>query len=318
MSTRASSPFDHPKADIILRSSDGIDFHVFKVFLTLVSPFFEAMFELPQPTVMTTGDVNGGLPVVIMQEDSGTLDIFLRFCYPSTLAEDPSLENPTDILAILGVARKYSLDLIERKVCQALANPKLLEAEPLRCFAIARNARLKHETITAARYTLRHPLIPARFAEIDLITASDFLALLTYHKRCSSAVESLANLDWLRKHYGGSNGCKWFFGQGGMKANSKSVQCNCERTFSSTRYKLWDGVPMAWWADHMRDTFMILRDCPSGANILAEGEKTIKKVIGSGCSVCTTLAKGPGDMQEFSNLFALKVDEVTASVCIPA
>jgi len=315
MSTRASSPFDHPKADVILRSSDGVNFHVFKLFLTLVSPFFEAMFELPQPTVMTTGDVNDGLPVIIMQEDSGILDMFLRFCYPSTLAEDPSLENPTDILAILGAARKYSLDLIERKVCQALANSKLLEAEPLRCFAIARNARFKHETITAARYTLRQPLIPARFAEIDLITASDFLALLTYHERCSSAVASLANLDWLREHYGGSSGRKWFFG---MKAYSKSVKCFCEQSSSSTRFKLWDGGSMAWWADYMRDTFMILKDCPSGAKILAEGEKMIQKVIGSGCSACITLARGPGDMQEFSNFFALKVDEVTASVCIPA
>jgi len=33
MSACAASPFDHPKADVILRSSDGIDFYVFKLLL---------------------------------------------------------------------------------------------------------------------------------------------------------------------------------------------------------------------------------------------------------------------------------------------
>ena len=46
-SAYASEPFDHAKADIILRSSDNIDFHVFKLFLSLASPFFEDMFNIP-------------------------------------------------------------------------------------------------------------------------------------------------------------------------------------------------------------------------------------------------------------------------------
>ncbi|KAJ8590980.1 hypothetical protein M405DRAFT_815098 [Rhizopogon salebrosus TDB-379] len=118
------------------------------------------MFELPQPADGTSDDAKNDLPVIPVEEDSKTLDTFLRFCYPSTLAKEPSLESPTDILVVLRAARKYSLDLIESKVSQALVNPKLLEAEPFRCFAIARSALLKHETMTAARYTLREPLIP--------------------------------------------------------------------------------------------------------------------------------------------------------------
>jgi len=321
MSSCASPPFDHPKADIILRSSDGIDFHVFKLFLTLASPFFETMFELPQPAVGTSGDSNDGLPVIIMQEDSGTLDTFLRFCYPSTLAEDPSLESLTDILAILEAARKYSLDLIERKVCQALANPKLLEVEPLRCFAIARNARLKHETITAARYTLRQPLIPAWFAEIELITASDLLALLTYHKRCSIAVEPLlANLDWVQRHYGSSSGCDWLFPKIGqikqdiyMRSLPPSPECYCGRCIA-VEFRLWDSAPVVWWATYMKETFEMLKDCPSGDNIRVEAETTIQKVRSAGCVVCAPRVKE--NMEEFSNLLAIKVEEATASVCI--
>ncbi|KAG0709465.1 hypothetical protein DFH29DRAFT_888689 [Suillus ampliporus] len=294
MSTCASSPFDHPKADIIMRSSDEVDFRVFKLFLTLASPFFETMFELPQPAVGTSDDTKDGLPVIPVQEDSKTLDTFLRFCYPSTLAEDPSLESLADIQAILGAARKYSLDLIERKV---------LEAESLRCFAIARNARLKHETITAARYTLRQPLIPTWFAEIELITASDLLALLTYHKKCSIAVEPLlAKLDWVTSHYGMNR-----------MAASSDTDCQCARSIEA-KFNLWESAPVWWWVSYMKTTFELLRDIPSGDIVRSEAEKTIQEVRSADCTTCSARVKE--NMEEFSNLLALKVETATASVRI--
>ncbi|KAG1812918.1 uncharacterized protein BJ212DRAFT_439727 [Suillus subaureus] len=316
MSTCASSPFDHPKADIILRSSDGVDFRVFKLFLTLASPFFETMFELPQPAAGTNDDSNDDLPVISVQEDSKTLDTFLRFCYPSTLAEDPSLESLKDIKAILGVARKYSLNLIERKVCQALASPKVLEAEALRCFAIARNAGLKHETITAARYTLRQPLIPTWFAEIEMITASDLLALLTYHKKCSIAVAPLLlNFNWVMNHYGISNRNHWLVSvvsgrRHGPGPNSYiTTNCTCAR---SAKFMLWEMAPLSWWATYMDETFELLRDTPSGAIVKLEAEKTIQKVRNEGCAICSVVVKA--NMEEFGDLLALEVEKATASI----
>ncbi|KAJ8590977.1 hypothetical protein M405DRAFT_815094 [Rhizopogon salebrosus TDB-379] len=89
MSSRAPLPFDHPQADIILRSSDGTDFRVFKMFLKFSCPFFKMMFELPQPAVVTGDDTKNCLPIIVMQDDSKIVDIFLRFCYPCTLAKDP-------------------------------------------------------------------------------------------------------------------------------------------------------------------------------------------------------------------------------------
>ncbi|OJA08064.1 hypothetical protein AZE42_02238 [Rhizopogon vesiculosus] len=144
--------------------------------------------QLGRVMIQRTDSLSFRSPV---QEDGKTLDIFLRFFYPSTLSEDRSFESLIGVMAVLTVARKYSLDLLERKVCKALVDPKFLLAEPLSCFAIARYARFEHETMIAARYTLREPLIPARFLGIDLTTASDLLASLTYHQRCSIAVEPL-------------------------------------------------------------------------------------------------------------------------------
>ncbi|OAX40154.1 hypothetical protein K503DRAFT_799044 [Rhizopogon vinicolor AM-OR11-026] len=256
-----------------------------------------------------------------MQEDSKTLDTFLRFCYPSTLAEDPSLDNLTDILVILAAARKYSLDLIERKVCQALANPKVLEAEPLRCFAIARNARLKQETMTAARYTLRLPLIPVWFAEVELITSSELLALLTYHKKCSIAVEPLlANLHWVETHYGSTGGCSWLFPTQSTQTVTDSYyghvttsQSECCARSSAAEFKLWtSAAPVAWWATYMKETFEMLKDRPSGDNVRAEVEKTIQKVRSAGCHICSPRVKE--NMEEFSNLLALKVEEATTPI----
>jgi hypothetical protein len=309
MSACAASPFDHPKADVILRSSDGIDFYVFKLLLTLASPFFETMFNLPQPAVGTCDDTKDGFPVVNMQEDSKTLDILLRFFYPSTLTEDPSLESLTDILAIIGAARKYSLDSVEKQVCQALANPKVLKTDPVRCFAIARNARFKDETMTAARYSLGQPLIPAYFPELELITASDLLALLVYHTKCSNAVEPLlAKLDWVLSHYKTSDACSWLFC--GESWNGKH---HCKRS-TEAEFVLWAMHPVAWWVTYMRETFEILRGRPTGDSVRAEAEKTIHKVKNAGCKICAAQVRL--NMEEFSRVLAVKVDEAIAPVRI--
>lgn len=120
-SAYAAAPFDHAKADIVLRSSDNIDFRVFKLFLSLASPTFETMFEITQPTEADNNqETKDGLAVIRVQENSKALDTLLRFCYPCTLAEDPKLEVLEDLVDVLGAAQKYSLDTIERKVRQAL------------------------------------------------------------------------------------------------------------------------------------------------------------------------------------------------------
>ncbi|KAG1807512.1 uncharacterized protein BJ212DRAFT_1387152 [Suillus subaureus] len=307
MATCASAPFDHAQADVILRSADGVEFRVFKLFLSLASPFFETLFSLPQaPDGATDQEMKDDLAVIAVSEDSKTLDSFLRFCYPSTLADDPSLENLTDVLSMLAAARKYSLDLIEKKVCQALANPKVLETEPIRCFTVARNARLTQETITAARHTLRQPLIPAQFSEIGLITASELLALLTYHKNCSTAVQPLTkDFKWLTDHYGSYNGCAWLFGP------YCNGSCRCGQV-TDKRFSFWGIHTVTWWVTYMQELSELLMDRPSGDTVRTAAERTIQTVRSTGCAACSSIVKE--NMTELSNLLALKVDEAAAAI----
>lgn len=81
-----SEMINDPLADVIIRSSDSVDFRVRKVILSEVSEFFRAMFSLPQADqVQSTSLVDSAasgpseLPVVgPVAENAKTLSLFLR------------------------------------------------------------------------------------------------------------------------------------------------------------------------------------------------------------------------------------------------
>ncbi|KAF8141478.1 hypothetical protein EV363DRAFT_19202 [Boletus edulis] len=309
----AAAPFDHAKADIILRSSDNIDFRVFKLFLSLASPFFETLFEIPQPAE-ESGDqeVEDGLVVIPVTEDSKTLDALLRFCYPCTLAEDPNIEVLKDAMDILEAARKYSLDAIEKKARQAIANPKILEAEPLRCFAIAHRGRLQEETLLAARYTLTQPLIPSWFQEIDLLTATDLLSLLTYHKKCGDAVYALKlDLSWVTSHYGSSGACSWLSGCY-YDRNYSNRSCGCQRSETPKCALFNTSGALQWWEDFIEETFTALRDKPCKDTVKATADKTVQTVKARNCQACSP--KITEGMRDFVDLFSSKIDETVSQI----
>ena len=312
-STYAAAPFDHVKADIILRSSDNIDFRVFKLFLSLASPFFETLFDIPQPDEeIEAQEIRNGLPVVPVTEDSKTLDALLRFCYPCTLADDPNLEVLKDAMDVLEAARKYSLDVIEMKARKAIVSPKILEVEPLRCFVIAHRGRLREETLLAAKSTLTQPLIPSWFQEVELISATDLLSLLTYHKKCGDAVYALRlDISWITSHYGTSQGCSWLSGQY-MYADNYGREyrnnCGCPRA-STPRYTLFN-VSLQWWEDFMEETFTALQDKPCKETVKVSAEKTEQTVKARNCQACST--KITEGMRDFVDLFTRKTEETVS------
>ncbi|TFY74808.1 hypothetical protein EWM64_g9204, partial [Hericium alpestre] len=102
----ASSPFDIADADIILRSSDRIDFHLYKTILTTASPILSDLLSLPAPK-SGSDDEKNGVPIVCMAEDSRTLDLMFRICHPGTM--NPALDDIGDIKRVLHVSRKFEL-----------------------------------------------------------------------------------------------------------------------------------------------------------------------------------------------------------------
>ncbi|KAF8262687.1 hypothetical protein EI94DRAFT_1517841, partial [Lactarius quietus] len=94
---------DASQADVIVRSSDDVDFLVHKSILACSSPVFNDMFSLPQPS---NNEAVDGLPMVKLAEDAEIVRALITTIYPI-----PS-ELPTSydrILGLLAAAQKYDM-----------------------------------------------------------------------------------------------------------------------------------------------------------------------------------------------------------------
>ena len=79
----APYPFDSPHAEVILHSSDGVNFRVWKVVLARVSPVFKSMFTLPTPQTEASqrhGSGDTDCQIVSMTEDAQAIRVLLRLC----------------------------------------------------------------------------------------------------------------------------------------------------------------------------------------------------------------------------------------------
>ncbi|KAH8983116.1 hypothetical protein EDB92DRAFT_1804072, partial [Lactarius akahatsu] len=83
-------------ADVVLRSSDLVSFHVHKSILAMSSPFFTDLFSLPQPP---DDEVIEGLPVVQVPEDAELLHSLFTVLYPIPSAIPESYEKTLALLA---------------------------------------------------------------------------------------------------------------------------------------------------------------------------------------------------------------------------
>ena len=96
--TSPLEPFEIPDANLVIRSSDFVDFRVHKSVLVMTSPFFKDLLSLPQPSDSETVD---GLPVVQLSEISELLNILVSILYPGRKVIPNSYEKVLYSLATL-------------------------------------------------------------------------------------------------------------------------------------------------------------------------------------------------------------------------
>jgi hypothetical protein len=94
--TSILEPFDVPDANIIIRSSDFVDFRVHKPILSMASPFFNDLLSIPQPP---DGEIVDGLPVVQLPESSELLNGLILMLYPVPKVTPSSYEKVLYMLA---------------------------------------------------------------------------------------------------------------------------------------------------------------------------------------------------------------------------
>ncbi|THH08866.1 hypothetical protein EW145_g2425 [Phellinidium pouzarii] len=191
-----AQPFDSlDDTDIILRTSDAVDFRVMKVILSLSSPIFKYMFSLPQPSY-EEGDLSSsssGIPIVTISESSTVLDTLLRICYP---IESPQLGDCKDIsFDAFGAARKYDISIAIGFARKALRKYiKTNSKNVVTAFAVACHFKLEDGARAAAKEYLKLPSPGPAVPALSLLTGLDYYHLLDYHTRVTTDTVSLSTL----------------------------------------------------------------------------------------------------------------------------
>ena len=142
-------------ANIILQSSDKVNYRVHKSVLALTSPFFEDMLSLPQPP---DDEIVDGLPVVQLSEDSGVLNCLVSLLYPIPPVIPGSYKK---VFALLAACQKYDMASLQsyiRTEVQRGTYPAPVAAEAFGAYAIASSMGLVLEAENAARLTVGQPL----------------------------------------------------------------------------------------------------------------------------------------------------------------
>lgn len=171
---QVSKPFDDDEhADVILRSSDNVDFKVIKGILSAASPIFKTMFRLPLPPESST------VQVVLLSEPASTLDALLRFIYP---IENEACINPCLVVSALTAAKKYEMDGIS----SALANIVIEKCkdecqDAVEIYVYAHKHKLEEEVRLAASNLLSHNMYEWKYsAALEDISGGALFHLFNY------------------------------------------------------------------------------------------------------------------------------------------
>lgn len=181
--TAAPAPFNDPDADVILRSSDNVDFRVYKSIMSLISPIFHDMFTLPQePPVSSKGDQSNP-PLVHLAEDHVILSDLLQLCYPPSPIDTHLTEDFDRLRCALSAGMKYDMLAAVRLISNHLE--QCARRDPGSVYAIARYMELDSLALAAAKLSLQKSLPDLEVSsQWKHIRAADFRRLQHYHTAC--------------------------------------------------------------------------------------------------------------------------------------
>lgn len=174
-----------PNGDIVLRSSDQVDFRVFRWPLQRLYPVFSDMFHLPNPP---TSSEPSTPPVVQMDETAPVIEALLRLSYPIA---PPTIKDPHIIALVIEAIVKLQAEqqcrwwIRSTTETMATVNPWAMYAILLASGRKACGYNFEDEIRIAARSTVGQQVIRP-WKEASMITAADYDRLLVYHSDCRS------------------------------------------------------------------------------------------------------------------------------------
>ncbi|KAG1718411.1 hypothetical protein EDB19DRAFT_915438 [Suillus lakei] len=287
--TTANAPFDNPDGDIILRSStDHVDFHTFKLILSLMSPVFKDMFTLPQDGLGVSS-----VPVIPVVESSTTLESLLLLCYPA--ATPTTFSSFYHAAAVMEAAKKYDMQAILSRVAD-LAIAQFLPDRALELYALSCRFGWQHHAQTAATRALEIKDLgrPSRvFDGLRNITGFDYHRLLAYHQECGAAAQEVGK---------------------SLPYDSKKLMC---ATHASDMFFISNSTT-PWLNEYLNSSGKELLIRPCGSTLLKSvfyNHAIIKAIEGSRCDGCKH--KVFEGMDRFRALYIAQVKQVIASVSFP-
>ncbi|KAI9442000.1 hypothetical protein BJY52DRAFT_1216947 [Lactarius psammicola] len=173
---------DIPDADVIVRSSDQVNFRVHKSVLAMSSPFFKDLLSLPQPP---DGEAVDGLPVIQLSEDAGLLNSLLSLFYPVSPVIPGSYEK---VFALLAACQKYDMESVQSNIRNEIKLGKFpapVASESFSAYGVASRMGLVPEMENAARLTLKYPMTFESLGEqLRSFEGQALCDLVHYRKRC--------------------------------------------------------------------------------------------------------------------------------------
>ena len=290
-------PLNIPYGDIILRSSDQVNFRVHKSSLAMASPFFEDLLSLPQPP---DGELVDGLPLVQVSEEAGLLTSLISLLYPTSIVIPGSYEK---VFALLAACQKYDMVSIQSTIRAEMKRgtfPAPTGTEAFRGYAIACNKGLIPESEVAARLTLGYPMtFESLGEELRSFSGQALCDLVRYRKRCRDNLVSLFDT-----FFDVRSRCQIWVG-----CRNGSPRVNPQTNAPTL-------VPTIWLCDfftsksvEMKRSFMHAISSPS--NILEEYLTVLKTHTQSGCYACASVhLDGQIFYKELENELAQELNEV--------
>ncbi|KAI0264099.1 hypothetical protein BC834DRAFT_269857 [Gloeopeniophorella convolvens] len=162
--TDFGAPFDSQDADLIVRSSDGVDFRVNRAVLENAAPILTQILldqggpDSAEPRNNPEVEHGRTLPVVRLPETKAALHILLTFILPVPVHLPATFE---DAIPVFVAAKKYGADAAVsplKAYLNGMISSMVEPTDAFRVFCLARENNLRDEALGPARLALDVPI----------------------------------------------------------------------------------------------------------------------------------------------------------------
>jgi hypothetical protein len=118
-----------------------------------------------------------------------------------TLSPDaPGTESLSEITDLLQAVMKYEMPGAQKAALRQLVQPRFLDEEPLRVYALACRFRAGTEARIAAQHGIRRPFPARPLTELEMIDGATLYRFVQCHHRCTETASHVASVHtWIRK-----------------------------------------------------------------------------------------------------------------------